>query len=78
MFGINSIIKVIKIVYDQAKEEYLNEDKVREQLLNLNLKYERGDINQEEYRAQEKKLMQRIKDIREYKRGFREEGGREE
>ncbi|GAB6098311.1 hypothetical protein JCM16358_01900 [Halanaerocella petrolearia] len=75
MFGINSIMKVVKIVYDRTKEEYLDEDKVREKLLNLNLKYEMGEISEEEYKTQEDKLMQRIKDIREYKKNLRKEEG---
>ncbi|MBI2853533.1 MAG: gas vesicle protein GvpG [Chloroflexi bacterium] len=54
-------------ISEQALAEYLDEGKVRGELLELQQRYDTGDIGDEEYDRLEKALLERIDQIREFK-----------
>lgn len=68
MFGLKSIVKLIDTIYEHVKKEYYDENKVNQELLQMRLKYEMGEISFEEFTNAEKNLMERIIAIREYKK----------
>ncbi|TCO77905.1 gas vesicle protein GvpG [Marinisporobacter balticus] len=68
MFGLNSFIKVLEVIQEHIEKEYYDENKVKKELLRLRLKYEMEEIDVEEYTNREKQLIQRMMDIREYKK----------
>ncbi|MCK8817051.1 gas vesicle protein GvpG [Natroniella sulfidigena] len=78
MFGLNSVIKVVKLVYDQAVDEYYNEDKIKEKLLRISLKYDRGEISEAEYEEREEELIERLAEARRYRKELEDEGVRED
>jgi hypothetical protein len=53
-------------VAEQAEKELYNEDAVRGKLLELELSYDLGEIDEDEYLAIEEALMERLREIREY------------
>ncbi|MFQ5795135.1 MAG: gas vesicle protein GvpG [Candidatus Bipolaricaulia bacterium] len=53
-----------KKLMDQAEEEMTDESKVRELLLELQMKLELGDIGEEEYEKQETEIMEWLNFIR--------------
>jgi len=58
---------VAKKVTEEAEREVLDEDKVRGQLLELQVRYDLGEITEEEYDEQESVLVERLNAIREAK-----------
>ena len=56
-----------KELYEHAEEELTDESKVRQQLLELQMRFELDDISEDEYQKGEDILMRRIDAIREYK-----------
>jgi len=52
---------------EAAEDELLDEDKVRGELLELQMRLEMGEITEEEYEEQEKALVERLNAIREAK-----------
>ncbi|MCL4459068.1 MAG: gas vesicle protein GvpG [Chloroflexi bacterium] len=54
-------------VAEAADNELLDEDRVRAELLELQVRLELGEIAEEEYDEQERILMDRLKAIREVK-----------
>lgn len=59
---------VVKRVKDQVEAEFLDEGKVRAELLDLSLKRTRGEIDDEQYKEQEAAILEHLNVIREYKR----------
>ena len=53
-------------VAEQAEKELYNEDAVRGKLLELELRYDLGEIDEAEYVATEEALFQRLQAIRQY------------
>ena len=51
---------------EQAESEITDKSRVHEELLNLQMRFERDEINEEEYAKQEEKLLQRLEAIRKY------------
>lgn len=66
-----SVIKGIKWLAEKiaeaAEEELLDEDRVRGELLELQMRLEIGEITEEEYAQQEGALLERLNAIREAK-----------
>jgi len=62
---IKGIIWIAEKVAEQAESELYNEEKVRGQLMELELRYDLGEISEEEYLEAEKALLERLKMIRE-------------
>lgn len=56
-----------KKVAEAAEGELLDEDRVRGELLELQMRLEMGEITEEEYDKQEKVLVERLNAIREAK-----------
>ena len=50
---------------EQAEKELYDEDKVRGQLMELEVRYDLGEISEEEYMAAEEALLERLRVIRE-------------
>lgn len=64
---IKGIIWLAEMIKEQAEKEFLDESKVQEELLNLQLQLDEGKITEEEYKKQEQKLLERLEEIRKYK-----------
>lgn len=58
---------VVKRIKDQVEAEYLDEGKVQAELLDLTLRYDRGEIDDAEYKEHETLILQHLNDIRAYK-----------
>ncbi|HEU0169379.1 MAG TPA: gas vesicle protein GvpG [Chloroflexota bacterium] len=58
---------VFKQVANVADEEMMDDSVVRDQLLELQMTLETGDITEEEYVQHEAVLMRRLREIREYR-----------
>lgn len=58
---------VLNRIKDQVEAEYLDEGKVQAELLDLTLRYDRGEVNDDEYKEQEAAILQHLNDIRAYK-----------
>jgi competence protein ComGF len=56
-----------KKLYERAEGEVTNESIVRQQLLELQMRFELDEISEDEYQKQEDILMRRLDAIREYK-----------
>lgn len=54
-------------VTEEVERELLDEDRVRGQLLELQLSYDLGEISEEKYAEQERVLMERLVAIQEAK-----------
>jgi hypothetical protein len=58
---------VAKRINEQVDAEYLDEGKVQAELLDLTLQYDRGEIDDEEYKEREAAILEHLNDIRAYK-----------
>jgi len=54
---------------ETAETEITDDSKVREELLELQMRLELEEISEEEYDEKEKKLLERLEAIRKYKEG---------
>ncbi len=54
-------------VLEQAEHEYFDEDRVRAQMLELQARYDLGEVSEEDYDKQETILLERLNAIREAK-----------
>jgi hypothetical protein len=52
---------------DAAYQEMTDESKIHEGLLQLQMRFEMDEINEEEYQEQERQLMERLETIRKMK-----------
>ncbi len=59
--GVHSLIKVI---HDKVEEELYNPEKIQEDLMKLQLRFEMDEISEEEYDIQEEELLQRMEESR--------------
>jgi hypothetical protein len=66
MLPFKGTLWVANKVAEQAEKELYNEDAVRGKLLELELSYDLGEIDEDEYLAIEEALMERLREIREY------------
>lgn len=73
MGPIEGVVWIAKKVAEQADKELYDEEKVRGQLIELELRYDLGEINEEEYLAAEEILLGRLRIIRERKAAESEE-----
>ena len=60
---------IAKTLAEEAEREELDEDRVRGALLELQERYETGDIEEAEYDREERSLLERLNTIREIKAG---------
>lgn len=56
-----------KKVTEEAERELLDENRVRAQLLELQTRYDLGEVTEQEYERQERTLVERLNAIREAK-----------
>jgi len=65
---IRGVIYLAEKIQEVAEAEFLdNEDKVRGELQELEMRLEMGELTEEEYEQQERGLMERLNAIREAK-----------
>jgi len=62
---IDGIIWLAKQVLEQAEGELYDEDKIRGRLMELEMRYDAGEISEAEYDAEEKELLERLRIARE-------------
>ena len=60
-----------RTLYDQALAEVTDESVIRERLLDLQTRFELGEIGEEEFIRQENALMRRLNEIHKYKESRR-------
>lgn len=58
---------VLKRINEQVEAEYLDEGKVQAELLDLTMRYDHGEIDDEQYMEQEAAILEHLNDIRAYK-----------
>lgn len=51
---------IFKKIHEMAERELSNKDYIRERLMELQLRFELDEINEEEYNRQEKELLDRL------------------
>jgi hypothetical protein len=62
-------IKLAEQIRDMAENELYGEDKIKEELLRLQLMLETGEITEEEYKKAERVLMDRLEEAAKRKQG---------
>ena len=67
MGPINGVTWIAEKMIEQAEREIYDEGAVRGMLMELELRYDLGEIGEAEYMVAEEFLLARLKDIREYK-----------
>jgi len=77
-FPVSGPYKGIKYIFEEihgeVQKEQLDEERIMSQLMELQLRLELEEIDQEEYDRQEKDLMEHLAAVRKYKRELEEEG----
>lgn len=68
--GVGFVLNRIK---DQVEAEYLDEGKVKADLLDLEMRYEHGELDEEQYKQQEAAILERLNEIRAYKESLAQE-----
>ena len=58
---------LVKKILEEAEREELDEDKLQGQVLELQMRYELGEIDDQEYSEQEAAILDRLSAIREAK-----------
>jgi hypothetical protein len=61
---IKGVVWIAEKVAEQAELEFFSEDKIRGQLMELELRYDLGEIGKEEYLAAEDILLERLRAAR--------------
>lgn len=64
---LEAVVWVAEKLSEQAEKELYDEDKVRSQLMELEFRYDLGEVNEEEYAQSEQTLLDLLKVIRERK-----------
>jgi len=64
---VNGMVKIANNIRAQAEEDMAMgpEDKIKDELLDLKIRYELGEVSEKDYKAEEARLRRRLKDIRE-------------
>ncbi len=65
---IKAVLWISEQIAEQAEAELYNPEKVRGKLMELELRYDMGEITEEEYLAAEDELLERLNVIRERQR----------
>ncbi|PIQ95046.1 MAG: gas vesicle protein GvpG [Nitrospirae bacterium CG11_big_fil_rev_8_21_14_0_20_41_14] len=64
---IKGVVWLGEKVNEVVEKELYDEGRIKKELMALQLKFELDEINEEEYKKQEKKLLERLEAIRKYK-----------
>jgi len=62
---VKGVIWIAEKVNEQVEKELYDEDKVRGQLMELEVRYDLGEISEQEYLEAEEVLLERLRIIRE-------------
>ena len=62
---VKGVIWIAETVTEQAEKELYDEDKLHGQLMELELRYDLGEMSEEEYLAAEEVLLERLRVARE-------------
>lgn len=73
MGPVHGLSFILRQIQQQAEEEWLDEGKIQNQLMQLGLQYDLGEITESDYLAQETALLERLSEIREYKESLAQE-----
>ena len=68
--GVGFVLNRIK---DQVEAEYLDEGSVKADLLDLEMRYEHGELDEEQYKQQEAAILEHLNEIRAYKESLAQE-----
>jgi len=63
---IKSVLKVFDIIFDTVEKEYTDEKPLKSRLMALSIMLDNNEITQEEYDAEEKKILEHLQKIRNY------------
>jgi len=61
------VLWVGRTIAEEASREYLDEGKLRAELLQLQERYDAGELSDEEYDEQEQAILDRLNEVRELK-----------
>ena len=67
LLPVSGLVWVADKLKDSAEAEFLDESRVQESLLALQIRLEVDEISESEYMEQETELLERLEDIRKYK-----------
>lgn len=67
LLPVNGLVWVADKLKDSAEAEFLDESRVQESLLTLQMRLEMEEISESEYMEQETEVLKRLEDIRKYK-----------
>lgn len=60
MAPVKGLYSVFKIIHDRVNEELYNPEKIQEDIMKLQLKFEMDEISEEEYDKLEAELLERL------------------
>ena len=63
----NFVTWIGKRLYEHAESEIMDESRIQQCLLDLQMRVELGKISEDQYTTQEEALMRRLDEIRKYK-----------
>lgn len=66
---LKGVMFIAEKIKEQAEGEFLNEEGVRQELRELYLQLEKGQIGEAEFSRREEQLIERLEAIEEYRRG---------
>ena len=72
---IKGVIWLAEKIAEQVDREYYSEEAIRRQLMELEMKFDLGEIDEEAYMAAEDELLALLKQVRELKRAAAKEAG---
>jgi uncharacterized membrane protein len=58
---IRGVMWIAEQVLDQAQSEFYDEDEIRGEMVDLEMRYEAGEISEEQYDAAEAELLERLR-----------------
>ncbi len=67
LLPIKGTIWVANKLKETAESELTDESKIREELLNLQMRFEMDELSEDEYNKKEAKILERLEAIRKYK-----------
>ncbi|MDP8215013.1 MAG: gas vesicle protein GvpG [Candidatus Euphemobacter frigidus] len=69
LIPVKGVVWIGNKLKDMADTEITDKSKVHEELLNLQMRFEMGEIEEEEYNREETGLLERLEAIRKYEEG---------
>ncbi|MBU4311163.1 MAG: gas vesicle protein GvpG, partial [Candidatus Omnitrophica bacterium] len=66
LIPVKGMVWIVKKLKETADAEITDKSKVHEELLDLQMRFEMGEVNEEEYKKKETGLIERLEAIRKY------------